>query len=70
MRALQIRDGAFRGFELGAFAVGANGFTQIAREFFFFGLRARLGATAGESGDTGELEEIAAWVFRHAEILS
>ena len=70
MRAFQIRDGALGGFELRAFAIGANRFTQFAGKFFFFSLRAGLSAAAGEGGDAGELEETAAWVFRHAEILS
>ena len=70
MRAFQIRDGALGGFELRAFAIGANRFTQFAGKLIFFGFSARLRTASGKSGDTGELEETTAWVFRHAEILS
>ena len=70
MRTFQIRDAAFGGFELGAFAVGANGFTQVAGEFIFFGFSAWLRTASGKGGDTGELEETTAWVFGHGEILS
>ena len=70
MRAFQVRHGARSGFKLRSFAVGANGFAQSAGQFFIVGRNARLGAASGERGDTGELQETTAWVFRHPAILS
>lgn len=70
MRPLQVGHGAFGGFKLRPLSIGADRFAEGAGEFLLVGLRARLLATSGEGGDTGELKEATAWIFRHAEILS